>query len=316
VIVVSLLLILVSGGLLAVGILQANDPFVMASIGVSVLAAAALFLGIRQQRPVDRPSSQDVPTRIERKPAAAGRVIPPGAATRATAPASPPPARAAVASASVGAAPVTQAAAGTPVTQTTAGAAPAAGKAAVRVPPPPVAEPADAGEVTETQIIDRNAVTQAEPAYVEPAPSEPEPPAAQPPAAEPLAAEPPAAAPAAEPAAAAAPTAAPAEESDVESDVESVQESGEESVELDDDEDPPDEPAAELLMASEASRLAAMENEVLVVDGRPRYHLSGCAHLADKESQPLPVSEAVELGFDACSLCGAATAILAEAAPR
>jgi len=307
VIVVSLLLILVSGGLLAVGILQANDPFVMASIGVSVLAAAALFLGIRQQRPVDRPSSQDVPTRIERKPAAAGRVIPPGAATRATAPASPPPARAAVASASVGAAPVTQAAAGTPVTQTTAGAAPAAGKAAVRVPPPPVAEPADAGEVTETQIIDRNAVTQAEPADVEPAPSEPERPATEPPAAEPLAAEPPAAA---------APTAAPAEESDVESDVESVQESGEESVELDDDEDPPDEPAAELLMASEASRLAAMENEVLVVDGRPRYHLSGCAHLADKESQPLPVSEAVELGFDACSLCGAATAILAEAAPR
>ncbi len=308
-IVVSLLLILVSGGLLAVGILQANDPFVMASIGVSVLAAAALFLGIRQQRPVDRPSSQDVPTRIERKPAAAGRVIPPGAAARATAPASPPPARAAVASASVGAAPVTQAAAGTPVSQTTAGAAAAlaAGKAAVRVPAPPVAEPADAGEVTETQIIDRNAVTQAEPAEVGPAASEPEPPAAQPQAAQPPPAQPPAVEPPA-----AVPTAAPAEESDVESDVEPVQE----SVELDDDEDPPDEPAAELLMASEESRLAAMENEVLVVDGRPRYHLSGCAHLADKESQPLPVSEAVELGFDSCSLCGAATAILAEAASR
>jgi hypothetical protein len=84
----------------------------------------------------------------------------------------------------------------------------------------------------------------------------------------------------------------------------------------DDDEDPPDEPAAELLMGSEVSRLEALDNEVLVVDGRPRYHLTGCPHLADKESQPLPVSEAVELGFTACSLCGAATAILAESAPR
>ncbi len=64
-------------------------------------------------------------------------------------------------------------------------------------------------------------------------------------------------------------------------------------------------------MASEVSRLSGLDNEVLVVDGRPRYHLSGCPHLDEKETQPLPVSEAVELGFTACSLCGAATAILA-----
>jgi len=160
-----------------------------------------------------------------------------------------------------------------------------------------VAEPAEPDEVTTTQIIDRDAVTRAESAAVEPVRSEPEAVAAQPQATEPPAAF---ARPAEEPAVVAPP----------------AEESAEESVEFDDDEDPPDEPAAELLMASEVARLAGMENEVLVVDGRPRYHLSGCPHLADKESQPLPVSEAVELGFDPCSLCGAATAILAEAAPR
>ncbi len=78
-IVVSLLLILVSGGLLATGILQANDPFVMASIGVSVLAAAALFLGIRQQRgsvDVDHAVSPSAAAPQNRGAAAAGRVLP------------------------------------------------------------------------------------------------------------------------------------------------------------------------------------------------------------------------------------------------
>ena len=49
-IVVSLLLIVVSGGLLAGGVSSGADGLVITSIGLSLLAAGSLFLGIRQQR--------------------------------------------------------------------------------------------------------------------------------------------------------------------------------------------------------------------------------------------------------------------------
>lgn len=80
-----------------------------------------------------------------------------------------------------------------------------------------------------------------------------------------------------------------------------------------DDEDPPDEPAPQLVSAADAARVGQMGTEVLVVDGRPRYHLSGCVHLLGRESEPLPVSEAIELGFTPCSLCEPDSALLAEA---
>ena len=47
---------------------------------------------------------------------------------------------------------------------------------------------------------------------------------------------------------------------------------------------------------------------VVVVDGRPRYHLAGCPHLVGREPEPLPVAEAVELGFTPCAHCAPATA--------
>jgi hypothetical protein len=56
-----------------------------------------------------------------------------------------------------------------------------------------------------------------------------------------------------------------------------------------------------------------MSTDVLVVDGRPRYHLAGCVHLLGREIERLPVSEAVELGFTPCGLCEPDTALLAEA---
>ena len=56
-----------------------------------------------------------------------------------------------------------------------------------------------------------------------------------------------------------------------------------------------------------------MSAAVLVIDGRPRYHLPGCVHLLGREGEPLPVSEAVELGFTPCSLCEPDSALLAEA---
>jgi hypothetical protein len=80
-----------------------------------------------------------------------------------------------------------------------------------------------------------------------------------------------------------------------------------------DDEDPPDEPAAQIVAPADAARVARMSAQVLVIDGRPRYHQAGCVHLLGRESEPLPVSEAAELGFTPCSLCEPDSALLADA---
>jgi hypothetical protein len=80
-----------------------------------------------------------------------------------------------------------------------------------------------------------------------------------------------------------------------------------------DDEVPGDEPAAQYVTPADAARIARMADEVLVVDGRPRYHLSGCLHLRDRESEPLPVGEAVELGFTPCGACEPDTILLDDA---
>lgn len=79
------------------------------------------------------------------------------------------------------------------------------------------------------------------------------------------------------------------------------------------DADPPDEPAPQLVSAADAARVAQMTAEVLVVDGRPRYHLPGCVHLLGREYEPLPVGEAIELGFTPCGLCEPDSALLADA---
>lgn len=85
----------------------------------------------------------------------------------------------------------------------------------------------------------------------------------------------------------------------------------------DDDEDfeddPDDEPAAQQISPDDAARVARMTAEVLVCDGRPRYHLRGCVHLLGRESEPLPVGEAVELGFTPCGVCEPDSALLADA---
>jgi hypothetical protein len=67
--------------------------------------------------------------------------------------------------------------------------------------------------------------------------------------------------------------------------------------------DPPDEPVEEHASAIDVLRTADLAYDVLVVDGRPRYHLVDCAHLRDRESVPLPLGEARETGFTPCSLC-------------
>ena len=46
-----------------------------------------------------------------------------------------------------------------------------------------------------------------------------------------------------------------------------------------------------------------LREEVLVVDEHPRYHLSGCPHLTDRETFPMPLDEARSDGFTPCGTC-------------
>lgn len=70
-----------------------------------------------------------------------------------------------------------------------------------------------------------------------------------------------------------------------------------------DDDDPDDEPLPQSVRPADAVLVARFDTEVLVVDGRPRYHMADCPHLVGRLTEPLPVNEAVELGFSPCGLC-------------
>ncbi|MFB9725162.1 hypothetical protein [Haloechinothrix salitolerans] len=68
-----------------------------------------------------------------------------------------------------------------------------------------------------------------------------------------------------------------------------------------------DTDAADLLLVSE------LDDQVLVIDEQPRYHLPECGWLVDKDTIPIPVSEARELGFTPCARCGPDTSLVARA---
>ncbi|MCY7340545.1 MAG: hypothetical protein LH603_01415 [Pseudonocardia sp.] len=53
-----------------------------------------------------------------------------------------------------------------------------------------------------------------------------------------------------------------------------------------------------------AAIVAGLDDEVVVVDEQPRYHVTGCRALVARPVIPLPVREAVELGFTPCGWCG------------
>jgi hypothetical protein len=65
------------------------------------------------------------------------------------------------------------------------------------------------------------------------------------------------------------------------------------------DGEPPEEPSDPRV----AALVAGLEDEVVVVDERPRYHVTGCPSLVAKQVIPLPVREAVELEFTPCGWC-------------
>ncbi|MBC8093300.1 MAG: hypothetical protein H7Y15_15440 [Pseudonocardia sp.] len=52
-----------------------------------------------------------------------------------------------------------------------------------------------------------------------------------------------------------------------------------------------------------AAVVAELDDEVLVVDEQPRYHVPGCRALVSVAQIPLPAREAVELGFSPCGWC-------------
>jgi hypothetical protein len=62
---------------------------------------------------------------------------------------------------------------------------------------------------------------------------------------------------------------------------------------------PPEEPRA----PEAAALVATLDDEVVVVDELPRYHVGSCRSLAGTAPIPLPVREAVELGFSPCAWC-------------
>jgi hypothetical protein len=97
-----------------------------------------------------------------------------------------------------------------------------------------------------------------------------------------------------------------------------VDEPGAEADEFDepDADDPDDEPLPQAVRPADAVRVARLDDEVLVVDGRPRYHLPDCTHLVGRLTEPIPVNEAVELGFSPCGLCRPVERLAAAASRR
>jgi hypothetical protein len=70
----------------------------------------------------------------------------------------------------------------------------------------------------------------------------------------------------------------------------------------------PDEVAADFPLekanADFEARSAATGADVLVISGRPRYHVGGCEYVeGNPDSEPLEINEARELGFTPCGTC-------------
>ncbi|MGW4065451.1 hypothetical protein ACWEGE_44680 [Amycolatopsis sp. NPDC004747] len=63
------------------------------------------------------------------------------------------------------------------------------------------------------------------------------------------------------------------------------------------------EPGVEETPEEDAALLADLEDEVVVVDEHPRYHLRTCPWLGPRDTIPIGVGEARQLGFTPCDRC-------------
>ncbi|MFC9252817.1 hypothetical protein [Amycolatopsis thailandensis] len=78
--------------------------------------------------------------------------------------------------------------------------------------------------------------------------------------------------------------------------------------ELDDAEDVPEpqrngDPGEEKSDPADVAIVSELETEVVVVDEYPRYHVTSCAWLETRDTIPLGIGEARQLGFTPCALC-------------
>jgi hypothetical protein len=76
------------------------------------------------------------------------------------------------------------------------------------------------------------------------------------------------------------------------------------------------EPDEEDVDAADALAIGGLSSEVVVVDEHPRFHLSSCPWLAERATLPLPVGEAVGLGFTGCARCKPSTTLAAQSRGR
>ncbi|MEU5263553.1 hypothetical protein [Amycolatopsis sp. NPDC021455] len=63
------------------------------------------------------------------------------------------------------------------------------------------------------------------------------------------------------------------------------------------------EPEVEETPEADVAVLADLEDEVVVVDEHPRYHLRTCPWLGTRDTIPIGVGEARQLGFTPCARC-------------
>lgn len=66
---------------------------------------------------------------------------------------------------------------------------------------------------------------------------------------------------------------------------------------------PATEPDEEQIDDAAREAVGRLDDEVLVIDEEPLFHLGRCRYLYGREVIPLPASEALELGFSGCSWC-------------
>ncbi|MFF1607938.1 hypothetical protein ACFVYA_09180 [Amycolatopsis sp. NPDC058278] len=66
---------------------------------------------------------------------------------------------------------------------------------------------------------------------------------------------------------------------------------------------PDSDPGVEETPEADVAVLADLEDEVVVVDEHPRYHLRTCPWLGTRDTIPIGVGEARQLGFTPCDRC-------------
>ncbi|ADJ44754.1 hypothetical protein AMES_2929 [Amycolatopsis mediterranei S699] len=66
---------------------------------------------------------------------------------------------------------------------------------------------------------------------------------------------------------------------------------------------PDSDPGVEETSEADIAVLADLEDEVVVVDEHPRYHLRTCPWLGTRDTIPIGVGEARQLGFTPCDRC-------------